>query len=154
MKNLKIYQFVIPFIILFISAMTFGCQDNGKSVNEQPLLSTEKKEKIAQERKELKMQIEAQLDAADQQIEKINERMTTMGENVGEDISTEYQQAMDELKVFRKDLDTKLTEIGTTTEENWEQFKTELDPYLTQVQNDMKALGDKIEEALTEDEKK
>jgi hypothetical protein len=40
------------------------------------------------------------------------------------------------------------------TEENWEEFKSDMEPYLNKVESDIKMLGAKIEEALTTDEKK
>jgi len=154
MNIIKMNQVFKPLTIIMMMFLVVGCQDNNKSEGDTQLLSDAQKEMIKQERTEFMEQIDNQMSAVDQQIEAINEKLSAMGEIAAQEAEAEYKENLRALEAFRKELETKKTEVMNATEENWEEFKSDMEPYLNKVESDIKMLGAKIEEALTTDEKK
>ena len=148
--TINIKQMTRTIILLLMLPIFFGCQDDARSGDsDQMLLTEEQRQAIDTERKQMLAQIEEKLDAADQRIEKINQLMLEKGTGIAQDADAKYENTLTELTTLRKDLKQKMSEVGEATDENWEQFKTDIGPYITKVDNDLdtlaRTIGDLIE---------
>lgn len=141
-------------IFLLMIALMFGCNNSSESSDaDTSMLTEQQKEVIAREREEMLTEIKEELKEANQKIEAINQKVLEEGTEAALEVESEYAKALKELDAFRGDLETKIQEVESATEENWDQFKTDIDPYMSKVKSDLDTLSFRIEKILSEEKK-
>ncbi len=140
--------------LILLMPLLIGCQNDASGDDKDPILLTEQqKEMIKEERDQMLSELEDQMKAADQKIDMINQMMLEKGTEAANELDTLYSQTLSEVRTFRNDLEVKVNEVEATTDENWEQFKTDIDPYLNKVETDLDTLSARLQRLMEPDMK-
>jgi predicted nucleotide-binding protein (sugar kinase/HSP70/actin superfamily) len=154
MNTIKLKHIFRSGIFLLMIALLFGCTSQSESSDADTTLLTElQKEAIEREREEMLTMIRDNLKAANQKIDSINQKVLEEGTEAALEVESAYAKALKELDTYREDLETKIQEVENATEENWHQFKTDVDPYRHKMKTDLDTLSSQIEKILSEEKK-
>ena len=153
MNTLQIKNILIAGILVFLMPLIIGCQNDASTADKDPVLLTEEqKQMIKEERDQMIAQLEDQMKAADQKIDMINQLMLEKGTEAANDIDTLYNQTLAEVRDYRNELEARVKEVEATTDENWEQFKTDINPYLTKIETDLDTLSARLQRLMEPEE--
>ena len=137
-----------------MTALLFGCNSQSESSDaDTTLLTEQQREAIEKEREEMVKKIKQELAEANEKIEAINQKVLEEGTEAALEVESAYAKALKELDAYREDLETKMQEVESATEENWDQFKTDVDPNIHKMKTDLDTLSSRIEKILSEEKK-
>ena len=89
-------------------------------------------EQFAQDRAELRRDIEETIDKIDTRIEELQGSM----ENAGDTLEAQSNETLENLRDRKDELQDKLDEMGNTTKSEWEQFKGEVNDIIDDVEGE------------------
>ncbi|WP_258101713.1 apolipoprotein A1/A4/E family protein [Marinoscillum pacificum] len=96
----------------------------------------------AEERAELKAEVNETIDNIDAKIQETKSKMA----DASDDMKRKWEASKDNLERTKENLEDRLEEIDDSTESNWEEFEDTVEDGLDNAKRDLKAFGEEFKD--------
>lgn len=158
MRNLKycrkLLQTLLSFVI--ISTLVFAvnsCTNTSKQKNDDVSKEDVKKEMneatettmayLTEEQQKVVNKLEAKIDTAESEIEKLSEEM----ESAESDVKEQYRQTINSLEEMNNKAEAKIEELKKSSEDAWDEVKKEVEGALSDLEQSLAEAKDEIEKS-------